>query len=67
MHPTKKTVLESYNFTDIITWGHSDEKFVLVCGNYVQQRKLIFKTISGKVIDQLIQDYVKFKIKDAKN
>lgn len=64
MHPEKKTVLENYAFTDIVTWGHSDEKFIVVVGNIVQQRKLIFKTTDGKVMNHLIHDYVKLKVKN---
>jgi len=63
MHPEKKTVLENYQYTDIVTWGHSDEKFIVVVGNIVQQRKLIFKTMDGKAMNHLIHDYVKFKVK----
>lgn len=63
MHPEKKTVLESYQYTDIVTWGHSDEKFIIVVGNIVQQRKLIFKTTEGKHMNHLIHDYVKYKVK----
>jgi len=64
MHPEKKTVLENYGFTDIVTWGHSDEKFIIVVGNIVQQRKLIFKTSNGQAMNHLIHDYVKFKVKN---
>eukprot|EP00456_Euglypha_rotunda_P068051 TRINITY_DN591_c0_g1_i7.p1 TRINITY_DN591_c0_g1~~TRINITY_DN591_c0_g1_i7.p1 ORF type:complete len:814 (-),score=159.41 TRINITY_DN591_c0_g1_i7:107-2548(-) len=64
MHPEKKTVLENYGFTDIVTWGHSDEKFIVVVGNIVQQRKLIFKTSTGQEMNHLIHDYVKFKVKN---
>jgi len=64
MHPEKKTVLENYGFTDIVTWGHSDEKFIIVVGNIVQQRKLIFKTAHGQEMNHLIHDYVKFKVKN---
>jgi len=64
MHPEKKTVLENYAYTDIVTWGHSDEKFIVVVGNIVQQRKLIFKTTEGKAMNHLIHDYVKFKVKN---
>lgn len=63
MHPQKKAVLENYRYTDIVTWGNSDEKFIIVVGNIVQQRKLIFKTIEGKHMNHLIHDYVKFKVK----
>lgn len=59
MHPEKRTVLENYAYTDIVTWGHSDEKFIVVVGNIVQQRKLIFKTADGKAMNHLIHDYVK--------
>ena len=64
MHPEKKTVLENYAYTDIVTWGHSDEKFIVVVGNIVQQRKLIFKTMDGKAMNHLIHDYVKLKVKN---
>ena len=62
MHPQKKNVLEHYNYTDIVTWGHSDEKFIVVVGNIVQQRKLIFKTDAGHRMNHLIHSYVKFKV-----
>lgn len=65
MHPEKKTVLENYQFTDIVTWGHSDEKFIVVVGNILQQRKLIFKTGEGKHMNHLIHDYVKFKVQTS--
>lgn len=64
MHPAKQTVLENYSFTDIVTWGHSDEKFIIVVGNIVQQRKFIFKTNHGQAMHYLIHDYVKFKLKN---
>jgi len=63
MHPVKETILDKWTFTDIVTWGHSDEKFILVVGNIVQQRKLIFPTNEGKSMNHLIHDYVKFKVK----
>jgi hypothetical protein len=44
MHPQKRAILENYPYTDIVTWGHSDERFIVVVGNIVQQRKLIFKS-----------------------
>lgn len=63
MHPQKRTVLECYPYPDILTWGYSDEKFIVTVGNLVQQRKLIFKTTHGSVINSLVHDYVKFKIR----
>ena len=67
VHPEKRTVLENYAYTDIVTWGHSDEKFIVVVGNIVQQRKLIFKTADGKAMNHLIHDYVKLIVAKVKN
>lgn len=75
-----QALLENYPYTDIVTWGHSDERFIVVVGNIVQQRKLIFKTkrvgvrpcahprwltagMQGKTMNNLIHDYVKFKVR----
>jgi len=63
MHPEKRSVLENYQFQDIVTWGHSEEKFIVVVGNVVQQRKLIFKTSDGRAMNALIHDYVNFRVK----
>lgn len=63
MHPEKRIVLENYPLADVLTWGHSDEKFVIVVGNLVSQRKLIFKTMQGKNMNILIREYVKYKLK----
>jgi len=63
LHPEKRTVLENYKYPDIVTWGHSDEKVIVVVGNIVQQRKLVFKSNDGKVIAGLIHDYVRFKVR----
>ena len=58
----KLKVLENFGYTDLVTWGSSDEKFILVIGNIIQQRKLILKTKEGKVINALIHEYVKRKV-----
>jgi len=58
----KLKVLENFSYNDIVTWGHSDEKFILVIGNIIQQRKLILKTKQGKYINALIHEYVKRKV-----
>ena len=54
--------LEHFPYTDLVTWGNSDEKFILVIGNLIQQRKLILKTKEGKTINALIHEYVKRKV-----
>ena len=58
----KLKVLENFAYSDIVTWGHSDEKFILVIGNIIQQRKLILKTKQGKYVNALIHEYVKRKV-----
>jgi len=63
LHPAKRTVLENYDYSSIVTWGHSAEKFILVVGNIVQQRKLIFKTDHGPILNLLVHEYVRFKVK----
>jgi hypothetical protein len=63
LHPQKRTVLENYSYPDIVTWGHSDEKFIVVVGNIVQQRKLIFKSGDGATINRLVHEYVRFKVR----
>jgi len=62
MHPDNRSILDNYAYTDIVTWGHSDEKFILVVGNVVQQRKLVFKTTQGNIMNGLVHDYVQFKV-----
>jgi MyTH4 domain/FERM central domain/PTB domain (IRS-1 type)/RA like domain/WW domain len=63
MHPQKRSLLENYKYSDIVTWGSSEERFIIVVGNIVQQRKLIFKTHAGKQVNSLIHEYVKTKVK----
>lgn len=65
MHPETKAILDNYRYTDIVTWGHSDEKFILVVGNVVQQRKIVFKTEKGAQVNTLVHDYVKYKVMQA--
>lgn len=66
IHPDKQNVLEIFPFTTtLITWGHSDEKFFLVTGDIQSQKKLIFRTVHGKEINQLVHEYVNYKAKGA--
>jgi MyTH4 domain/FERM central domain/RA like domain/PTB domain (IRS-1 type) len=62
VHPVSKQILDDYRYVNIVTWGHSEEKFILVVGNVVQQRKLVFKTNEGAILNQLVHDYVKHKV-----
>lgn len=65
VHPETKDVLDQFGYHEIVTWGYSDEKFILVVGNLVQQRKLFFKTNRGKFMNKLVHDYVKTKVPQA--
>lgn len=65
VHPESKDVLDTFGYHEIVTWGYSDEKFILVVGNLVQQRKLFFKTNRGKFMNKLVHDYVKTKVPQA--
>jgi len=62
VHPDTRDVLDTFGYHEIVTWGYSDEKFILVVGNLVQQRKLFFKTNRGKFMNKLVHDYVKTKV-----
>jgi hypothetical protein len=62
VHPETMDVLDTFGYHEIVTWGYSDEKFILVVGNLVQQRKLFFKTNRGKFMNKLVHDYVKTKV-----
>lgn len=62
VHPDTIDVLDTFGYHEIVTWGYSDEKFILVVGNLVQQRKLFFKTNRGKFMNKLVHDYVKTKV-----
>lgn len=62
VHPETMDVLDSYGYHEIVTWGYSDEKFILVVGNLVQQSKMFFKTNRGKFMNKLVHDYVKTKV-----
>jgi myosin-7 len=62
VHPDTRDVLDTFAYNEIVTWGYSDEKFILVVGNLVQQRKLFFKTNKGRFMNKLVHDYVKTKV-----
>jgi hypothetical protein len=62
VHPETNDILEIFSYHEIVTWGYSEEKFILVVGNLVQQRKLFFKTNRGKFLNKLVHDYVKTKV-----
>jgi hypothetical protein len=56
--PNNKDVLETWSWSEIITWGASSNRFVLHVGDIISQRKLYFRTIKGDSVMRLIQGYI---------
>jgi hypothetical protein len=59
----KRVPLQSWDYWQIITWGASDQKMILVVGSLHQSRKMTFLTAQGDVIINLIDDYVNFNLR----
>eukprot|EP00475_Leptophrys_vorax_P036370 TRINITY_DN6139_c0_g1_i1.p1 TRINITY_DN6139_c0_g1~~TRINITY_DN6139_c0_g1_i1.p1 ORF type:complete len:702 (+),score=211.53 TRINITY_DN6139_c0_g1_i1:117-2108(+) len=58
VHPVTRDVIETFNWSEIITFGSADNKIVLQVGDVISQRKIVFKTGKGKQISRLLQAYV---------
>eukprot|EP00743_Colponemidia_sp_Colp-15_P003174 GILK01003428.1.p1 GENE.GILK01003428.1~~GILK01003428.1.p1 ORF type:complete len:838 (+),score=147.49 GILK01003428.1:48-2516(+) len=56
--PIEKTTLKTFEYAEIVTWGHSADNFVVVCGNLVAQDKTYFETPKGREINYLVSSYV---------
>jgi hypothetical protein len=54
---------ELANFEDVVQWGSTDSKFVIVIGNTIQQKKVIMPTTHGRAISALINDYINLRIR----
>mmetsp|Transcript_5396 Transcript_5396/g.9925 ORF Transcript_5396/g.9925 Transcript_5396/m.9925 type:complete len:782 (+) Transcript_5396:116-2461(+) len=61
-NPQDKEILDSYTYKEVVTWGHSESKFILSVGDVVQHKKLVFKTHKGEIIRNLIHSYIHFKV-----
>lgn len=61
LDPATNGILETFSYKEVVTWGFSEEKFILVIGNLVQQRKFFFRTPKGKFLSKIINDYVQVK------
>jgi len=62
-HPEGGEVLDTFTYKDVVTWGYSERRFILVVGDVVQQKKLVFQTSKGAVMRQLIHAYIYYKVK----
>lgn len=56
--PESKEFLQEYPYTQVVTWGHSANSFVVVTGNAVNQKKVYFKTEQGKEMNVMVRAYV---------
>ena len=56
-----KEYIEKFDYDSIITWGHSPNQFVLAVGSISRQRKLTFKCVDGKEINDTIHAYVDWR------
>merc|ERR1711916_3753 len=56
--PETKDFLSEYPYSEVVTWGHSSQTFVLVVGNLIRQTKIYFKSDQGAEINSLVHSYV---------
>jgi len=56
--PETKDFLSEYPYSEVVTWGHSSQTFVLVVGNLIRQTKIYFKTDQGVEMNSLVHAYV---------
>mmetsp|Transcript_24752 Transcript_24752/g.72588 ORF Transcript_24752/g.72588 Transcript_24752/m.72588 type:complete len:799 (-) Transcript_24752:82-2478(-) len=56
--PESKEFLKEYPYSQVLTWGHSQNSFVVVLGPYAKQVKIYFKTDQGKEMNTVVRSYV---------
>jgi myosin-7 len=56
--PETKDFLAEYPYSEVVTWGHSAQTFVLVVGNLIRQTKIYFRTDQGVEMNSLVHAYV---------
>jgi len=56
--PETKDFLAEYPYSEVVTWGHSAQTFVLVVGNLIRQTKLYFRSDQGVEMNSLVHAYV---------
>lgn len=60
LEPTTKDFMTEYNYNVVLSWGYSLNSLLLVIGlSSAKQVKLYFKTLDGKLINELIDMYSK--------
>ncbi len=61
-NPQDKEILDNWDYKEVVTWGASENKFILVVGDVVQQKKLFLYTKKGEIMKGLIHWYIHFKV-----
>jgi len=56
--PETKDFLAEYPYSEVVTWGHSAQTFVLVVGNLIRQTKIYFRSDQGVEMNSLVHAYV---------
>jgi len=56
--PDTKDFLAEYPYSEVVTWGHSAQTFVLVVGNLIRQTKIYFRSDQGVEMNSLVHAYV---------
>lgn len=59
--PTTKEFLAEYNYSTVVTWGHSPNSFVIVTGTQTRQVKVYFKTDQGKELNNMVKSYIEHR------
>jgi hypothetical protein len=59
--PTTKEFLAEYNYSTVVTWGHSPNSFVIVTGTQTRQIKVYFKTEQGKELNNMLKCYIEHR------
>lgn len=56
--PDTKDFLAEYTYNNVVTWGHSQNSFVIVTGNVARRNKVYFRTDQGKEMNAIVRKYV---------
>uniref|UniRef100_A0A7S3ZFD8 SAM domain-containing protein n=1 Tax=Lotharella globosa TaxID=91324 RepID=A0A7S3ZFD8_9EUKA len=65
-NPDDGKIVKRYKLTDVVSWGYSNTKFILVVGDVVQQIKYFFRTLKGDVMKRLIQIAININVNYTK-
>lgn len=61
-NPQDKEVLDNWDYKEVVTYGASENKFILVVGDVVQQKRLFLFTSKGFIMRSLIRAYIQYKV-----